>query len=224
MSVCLMVITDGRQQCITETLESARVNLCGPVTKRVIYDDSGDDGHRDWLRDTFPNFEIVSHPMGRQGFGGAIRAAWAHLHSIEEQFVFHLEDDFTFNRPVNLDDLMRVLDGNPHLVQLALRRQPWNDIERAAGGVVESRAEEYTQKADGFGRSWLEHRLFFTTNPSLYRTDLIRKHPWPRGEHSEGRFGIELTKSPKVRFGFWGARDSGEAVTHIGHERVGVGY
>jgi hypothetical protein len=222
--ICLLVITDGRKDCILQAIPSALANLDGPITRRVIHDDSADPEHREWLQHTFPSFQVMWNPKGRQGFGGAIRSAWSHLGHIPEKYVFHLEDDFTFNRGVPLEELALVLNGNPHLVQLALRRQPWNDTERAAGGVVESRPDEYTERSNDYGMRWLEHRLFFTTNPSLYRTDLIRKHPWPRGPQSEGRFGLELTKSPKVRFGFWGSRDSGEWVTHIGRERVGIGY
>lgn len=221
--ICLLVITDGRRDCITRTIPSALGNLRGNLTRRVIYDDSGDDTHHDWLIETFPGFEVFSHPMGRQGFGGAIRAAWSHLHDVLEPYVFHLEDDFTFNRPVSLDEMATVLNANPYLVQMALRRQPWNPVERAAGGVVESRADEYDDHSDGL-HHWLEHRLFFTTNPCLYRAGLIWKHPWPKGTDSEGRFSIDLCRSPKVRFGFWGARASGEWVTHIGTERVGTGY
>lgn len=221
--VCLLVITDGRRGCIAQTIPSALESLQGSITRKLIYDDSGDDGYHDWLTDTFPGFEVFSHPVGRQGFGGAIRAAWAHLHDVLEPLVFHLEDDFTFNRAVSLDDMAAVLQANPNLVQLALRRQPWNDIERDAGGVVESRADEYDERTDGV-HDWLEHRLFFTTNPCLYRSEMMWKHPWPKGNNSEGRFSIDLCRSPKVRFGFWGARGSGEWVTHIGADRVGVGY
>jgi len=47
-------------------------------------------------------------------------------------------------------------------------------------------------------------------------------------DHVEG--GMSLLRiriredHPDWRFGFWGARDSGEWCRHIGHERVGTGY
>lgn len=221
--VCLLVITDGRRDCISRTIPSALGNLKGSITRKLIYDDSGDDGHHDWLVDTFPGFEVFSHPMGRQGFGGAIRAAWAHLHDILEPVVVHVEDDFLFNRQVPLDEMIAVLQANPHLLQMALRRQPWNDEERAAGGIVELHPDDFYDRTDGV-HHWLEHRRFWTTNPCVYRSEIMWKHPWPKGPNSEGRFTIDLCRSPKVRFGFWGARDSGEWVEHIGTERIGTGY
>lgn len=230
--IALLVITDGRAH-IGETIASARAHLIGPVSERVIYDDTGDPERAAELHARFPDFAVVQHPQGRQGFGGAIRAAWHFLQrNSRAPFVFHLEDDFTFNRPVPLVPMAHVLDSHPHIVQMALRRQPWNAEERAAGGVVEQHPDDYTEvtwrTALGNGAMtpeyrWLEHRKFFTTNPSLYRRSLCLQH-WPRGAHSEGRFTHQLLASPKIRFAFWGGRDSGEAVTHIGHERAGVGY
>lgn len=222
MSVALLVITDGRRDCVAQTIPSARANLVGPVTRKVIYDDSGDEGHHDWLADTFPDFELFAHPMGRQGFGGAIRTAWSYLAAGDEDHVFHLEDDFVFNRTVRLDDMALVLDNYPYLIQLALRRQPWNEEERAAGGIVESHPDDFAEMTWN-GHTWLEHRRFFTTNPCLYRRSLCTEQ-WPDGEHSEGRFGQRLIERPSARFGYWGARASGEWVAHVGHERVGVGY
>jgi hypothetical protein len=219
--ITLLVMTDGRKDCLLETLASFEQMVAGPIERRIIHDDSGDPAYRSWLSETFaPDFAVIGG--ARAGFGGAIHRAWNLLAHTPEQFVFHLEDDFTFNRPIDLADLAEVLDQHPHLVQIALRRQPWNDEEKAAGGIVEQHPGDYTEVSlNGF--SWLEHRRFFTTNPSLYRTDLCRGG-WPDVGNSEGIFTHQLLADPEVRFGFWGSRDSGEWVTHIGQERVGTGY
>lgn len=221
--ILLLVMTDGRRDCIAQATPSALANLHGEITHRVIHDDSGDPEYRAWLADTFPQFDVWHTPR-RRGFGEAIRNAWRLIcyDPADYSYVAHVEDDFTFNRAVNLDAMARVLDARPHLVQLALRRQPWNDNERAAGGIVEQHPDDFAAVDDGEHR-WLEHRRFFTTNPSLYRRSLCSTE-WPAGKNSEGRFTHPLLRDSAVRFGYWGARDSGEWVTHIGHERVGVGY
>lgn len=223
MSIVLLVFTDGRDY-IYETIPSALAHLHGPITRKVIYDDSGDALNRSRLHDAFPTFVIAHSPEGRLGFGGAIRFMWRYLSAWGEQpYVFHLEDDFTFSRDVNLEAMIAVLDKNPHLAQLALRRQPWNDEERAAGGVVELRPDTYADCFDG-KNDWLEHSNFLTTNPSLYRRALCSQG-WPEDPHSEGKMGAQLRAiSDQVRFGFWGARDSGEWVRHVGLERAGHGY
>lgn len=225
--IVLLVMTDGRRDCIEQAIPSAEANLHGPITRRVIHDDSGDEEYREWLRDRFPAYDLIWHPLGRQGFGGAYRNAWRYLTQCEEPYVFSTEDDFTFSRPVFLTEMMSVLDAEPHIVQLALRRQPWNDEERAAGGVVEQHPADYVERwhprLGHPGFHYLEHRRFFTTNPSFYRRALCAKG-WPDVEHSEGIFSHQLLEDPDLRFAFWGARESGEWVTHIGAERVGTGY
>jgi hypothetical protein len=215
-------MTDGRDDVLADTIELAAANV--PHSRLVIHDDTGDNQHRFWLAEKYrhlhPNV-IGGHQ--RSGFGGAIRNAWTYLQAVPEPFVVHVEDDFLLTRKVDWIAAANVLVANPHLVQLALRRQPWNPEEEAAGGIVEQHPDDYTER-EWEGYQWLEHTRFFTTNPSIYRRTLC-DFGWPDGENSEGRFGIGLLEhNPSWRFGFWGSRDSGEWCQHIGHERVGHGY
>lgn len=231
--VDVLVMTDGRSDCISQSLASID-RLKGAHLVVTIHDDSGDPEYTRWLVEQFEPFPtnayVIATPC-RSGFGGAIRSAWGYLSAPETQthwvpgdWVFHLEDDFVLRRDVDLAAMVRVLDANPNLVQLALRRQPWNDAEKAAGGIVEQHADAYQDMVMGKTPDrWLEHRLFFTTNPSLYRRSLCLRE-WPEGGNSEGHFTHQLLVDSSVRFGFWGARDSGEWVEHIGHARVGTGY
>lgn len=229
MKIALLVMTDGRDDLLARTLASANSALVGPLSRLVIHDDTGDLVHRGHLREILhdahlkhPSCEVIGGP-DRRGFGGAYANAWTYMAGLDVDFVFGLEDDFTFNRLVDLAAMAGVLDEHPNLVQLALRRQPWNAEERAAGGIVEQHPDDYTDRADRHGHEWLEHRKFFTTNPSLYRRSLCERG-WPQVEFSEGTFTHQLLADPAVKFAFWGARGSGEAVTHIGVERAGVGY
>lgn len=215
--IALLVITDGRKDCIKQTIPSALAMLEGPITSRIIYDDSGDAEYRRWLFNAFPTFELVFEPR-RQGFGGAIQAAWNYLKNTDSQYIFHCEDDFLFNRPVPLVEMMEVLDEHPYLYQLALRRQAWNDTEKRAGGIIEQHPEDYFQK-DG----WIEHKRFFTTNPCLYRRSLL-DIGWPQGDNSEGHFTHKILNSdPNSQFAFWGHKADEPWVTHFG-ARQGTGY
>jgi hypothetical protein len=227
--IALLVMTDGRRECIERTIPSflAAVDRPDLLAELWIHDDSADPEYVRWLEDTFAprGFRIISGG-GRSGFGGAIRSAWHHLRAgSTAPYVFHLEDDFIFPRTVPLSGMVDVLDHHPHLVQMALRRQPWNVAERAVGGIVEQHPGDYIDAQGYGGHQWLEHRRFFTTNPCLYRRALIDEHDWPDGADSEGRFGIAVNAAAEVEpFAFWGARGSGEWCEHIGLERVGTGY
>ncbi|MCK9921602.1 hypothetical protein MXD61_06815 [Frankia sp. AgPm24] len=234
MDITVLVMTDGRDDLLDRTLQSAQWSLGGPITRWMIHDDTGDAQHREALKARYPQAGVISASNRRAGFGGSLRWAWIVITLLakadEECFVFHLEDDFVFRHPVDLRAMADVLTAHPHLAQLALRRQPWNPAERAAGGIVEQHPDDYTEVRDG-EHAWLEHRQFFTTNPCLYRRELCTAG-WPTGPESEGRFGLGLLDTglpwgvpgDEVRFGFWGGRDSGEQVEHIGTARVGTGY
>ena len=216
--VTWLVMTDGRSDCIRRTIPQAEEQLLGPIAAKVIHDDSGDPEYRAWLEGEFPSFTVIGGPE-RRGFGGAIQSAWSFCRVLPGQYVFHLEDDFSLEREVDLTAMREVLDSHPYLVQLALLRQAVNESERAAGGVIEQHPDEYERKSWD-GHAWLEHQLFFTTNPSLYRVSLCGRG-WPDGSRSEGIFGVQLfAEQPKFRCGFWG---EGVSVRHFG-ERQGVGY
>jgi hypothetical protein len=107
----------------------------------------------------------------------------------------------------------------PKLAQLALKRQPWNPEEKAAGGICELHPEWFSEKR------WLytKHTAFFTTNPCLYRKDIM-DFGWPQEENSEGKFSIML-RDAGYHFGLW-QLDTFDPpkVTHIGEQRMGTGY
>ena len=220
--ISLLVLTDGRDDVLARTLPVAAEHV--PYERLIIHDDTGSLEHRQMLANTYRHFDAqVIGGAQRRGFGGAIRAAWQHLERTPNPFVVHLEDDFVLSRHLDWSNLADTLVRQPHLVQLALRRQPWNEEERAAGGIVEQHPADYADCSD-VGGAWLEHTRFFTTNPSIYRRSLCTEG-WPEGDNSEGRFGLELLRRhPSWRFAFWGARNSGEWCEHVGLERVGTGY
>lgn len=217
-------MTDGRRDCITRSVATFD-KLIGPISVRVMHDDSGDPNYRDWLWDTFGSDGWVIHSTGeRSGFGGAYRSAWRWLREHDRNpFVMATEDDFEIRDPVRLHDLMQILDTQPHVAQVALLRQAWNADERRAGGIIEQHPRDYHDRTDGT-LHWLEHRRFYTTNPSLVRRRLILEHDWPVGGQSEGRFSARLFKNPATVSAFYGQRQDPPRVTHIGRQRVGTGY
>jgi len=222
MTTALLVMTDGRA-CVHHAIESANASLqpAGEIIERYLHDDSGDMQHSVMLAEMYPEFIVIAPPE-RQGFGGAIRNAWEFIREMTEaEFVFHLEDDFVFNREIDLLGMQTVLRVRPNVCQVALRRQPWNDEERRVGGVVELNHDSYDEHTF-IDASWLEHTNFFTTNPSIYRRDLISLQ-WPEGAQSEGRFGLGL-KATGHTFAYWGSRGSGNWVEHVGDQRMGTGY
>lgn len=197
MKIATLLISDGREDCLRRTMNSAQLLL--PPT------------------DYFFHVNDAAHKLG---FGGAIREGWRRVLATDVDYVFHLEQDFTFRRWVDLAGMIRVLEHHPHLVQMALLRQPWNADERRAGGIIEQHPDSYhTVRWEQF--VWREHRRFVTTNPSLWPRWVLERG-WPDCDQSEGHFGIELFgEAARYHAAFWG-----DIVwcDHIGETRAGTGY
>lgn len=233
--IAACVLTNGRLELLDKTIESFEDKVRGgPVTTRIIWDDTGSGEHWDYLRFAYPRWLICRSVAGSEGFGGAMRSAWTRLaQRTVEPFIWWSEDDFVYEKVIPLGDMARVLINNPHLAQLALRRQAWNAAETEAGGVVELAPDAFTERREGNSGewAWLEHRLFWTTNPSMFRRELLTAG-WSDDPHSEGRFTHRLlgeglpwgVSGDDLRFGYWGGRRSTPAVTHTGLERTGFGY
>lgn len=221
-AVLVLVLTDGRRECIVETIPSAEKYLTGlPVTRKVICDDSGDENYRAWLRVEFPEWEIVGSGK-RLGFAGAVRRARQLAAGSGQPWTWLTEDDFILEREAPLDQMAHVLTENPHLLQMVMRRQPWTVREIEAGGVIDQHPDEHHETTDGT-HHWIEHERGYWTNPHLVSRDTLVRYEWPNRAGSEHAFS-RLVMTGGNRSAYWGARDDELMVCHIGAERVGKGY
>jgi len=159
--ISLVVITDGRQSCIEQTIDRFNEVINYSFFEKLIINDSGDPRYHDFLVNRFPEFNVVSHEQ-RRGLAGAVQSAWSSVNP-EIDYVFHLEDDFLFNKSIDIAHMSFLLKTNPQLVQMALVRASVNPPEEEVGGFVFQHLEDYSQKEDYF-----QHGRLFTLNPCLY--------------------------------------------------------
>lgn len=207
-----------RRAYLRRSMASLHEQVHGPIIQRVVYDCWGDPAIREELRAIAEplGFYVVG-PEHEVDFTAGMQAMWAYLRKrAKADFILAVEDDFTYQRPVDLVPMIATLKRNPHLVQLALLRDACYPDERETGGILGWPLPSF-QFRDG----WFEHRQFFTLNPSLFRRSLTER-PWPSGHHSETLFGKSLFNDRSLRAAFWGAGE--EWIAHIGEVRAGVGY
>ena len=217
--VTVVVLSNGRAEYIQQAIPSFEANASGPIIRRRIFDDSGIPAFRAWLAQRFPEWPVIGYGPN-VGYANAMAAVWRYIAARPGGFGFLLEEDFLFERPVDLAAMSAILEADPNLVQVSLLRQAWFEPERAAGGIVARWPEAFTPRRLN-GYSWLEHRQFFTGNPSLFRRSLC-EHPWPRVRRSERVYGEQLFTDPAMRAAILGAGE--QWVTHIGEARTGRGY
>lgn len=224
-TVTLILHTGGQPERWPERREYLRLSLAslveqvsGPIVQRVVYDCWGDPDIRAELEAMVPHGFYVVGPSKPTDFTESMQAMWKYLGKrAQGDYIFAVEDDFTYERPVDLGSMIGILREAPHLAQVALLRDACYPDERQDPSSILG----WPRPAFTFREGWFEHRLFFTLNPSLFRKALT-KRPWPAGKHSETLFGKALLNDPKTRGAFLG--DGSEWIRHIGQVRAGVGY
>ncbi len=224
--VTVIVHTGGRPEAwgarrdyLARSLSSLAEKVSGPIVQRVVYDCWGDATIRQEIEAlAVPLGFYVAGPAVRPDYTESMRAMWRYLAKrAQGAYVFQAEDDFTYEHPVDLDPMIAALADNPHLTQMALLRDSFYAREQEQGGILGHPEPAFERKA-----AWLEHRLFWTANPSLFRKSLTAI-PWPVGNHSETLFGNTVLRDPRARSAFWG--DASEpSIRHIGAVRAGSGY
>lgn len=232
--VMLVVLTNGRKDYIDQTIPSAEKSLVTKgntrISHRVIVDDSGDATYRQWLRERFPDYEL--HTVGDEPLGlwNALTYIRGWVRHCKPDYVFHLEDDFLFNAPVVLDDLVAIQRTDPsHIAQVALLRQAWYQNEKLCGGLMEALEAQhphqtlFIEQYTSAGIPYLMHRTQFTLNPCLYPL-WITDYQWPKGDWTEAYFGKQLLRDQSIICTYYGQRHDPPLVTHIGVERVGIQY
>lgn len=227
-SVTLIVHTGGepqtwpdRSRYLRRSLESLVANVTGPIVQRRIYSDWGEAFVEELRAIAQPHGFLVVGPDAHKGYGPSMALEWAWIvNHAKGTYVFRAEDDFLYDRPVDLGPMIATLLENPQMRQLALLRASAYPREFAEGGVIAS-LKTPVELRNHRPHPFLEHRDHFTANPSLIRKDLALT-PWPQGESSERRFGDSLLLDSTATFGYWG---SGEPwIHHIGEKRAAAAY
>ena len=212
---------EDRSSYLRTALTSLTANVSGPIVQRVIYSDWGDSRKADLEEIAAPLGFYVVGPREHLGYSKSTAAMWAYLNGrARGTYVFAAEDDFTYDRPVDLEPMILALEDNDHLRQIALLRHAAYPREFEAGGVLPT-LKSPPRLVNHREHPWMEHRDHWTANPSLFRRQLTLHH-WPTGNSSERQFGDLLLRDKSAAFAYWG--DGTPWITHIGTVRAGVAY
>jgi GT2 family glycosyltransferase len=206
--------TDGRTDLLAQAIDSAIENL-PPFTPWILVDDSGSEAAEEF----YPRFaRVVSH-FERRGLAASVNDGWGVAATDGVDYLFHLEDDFTFNGPPDIEGMAALLDADPDLAQVSLKRQPVNGEEIAAGGFIEANSDAYRETTPLLPGApvWTEHREFYTLNSHL-SPRWVFEQGWPAGNEAEQT--ARLNEDPDNRFAIWGAKFDPPAVTHLGTSRM----
>lgn len=203
-----LIITDGRGEYLEQMWGSLQWD--GPdFTHTVLVDDSGDDEYGQWCRELIRP-DVFVHHNNRRGLAAAIQSGWNALGDVD--YVLHLEEDFTFPEPIPVDRMMRLLDHEPDLAQVCLKRQPWSPIEVTMGGFMELHPNDY-QNHICEGVRYVSHTRCFSFNPCLYPG-------WIRSFRADLEAPLtQVMLQGKLRFAYYGHTEDDPRCIHIGEKR-----
>lgn len=228
-NVMLGVIGNGRHEFLSQAVESLKKNVQYPWRIKVMINDTGDMQYAQYLEETYPDWHVVSHQKNK-GLSGSIMSLWSAARLLDVDYVFHVEEDFTFPQPIDIGLLKEILVADSTLAQIALKRQPCNEAEAAAGGFMQQNpgsyathwyhsrpASIYTDFKEPYRYEYVTHRNFFTLNPCLYPMKTI-DIGWQQG-WGEREFSERLFAKDEVYCGFLGGIHDSHIVNHIGNYR-----
>lgn len=216
--VALVVISDGRGY-LAESIPSLIANAKPEwFSSAVVIEDGDMTDHAtraiqllgDWL--SFP-VTMRTHP-GRLGGAASIRSAWECIAPALPDYVFHLEEDFTFRGRIPLPEMIAVLKEDPNLANMVLRRGPHG--AEGPGGYIGDDPQAHVQHLRD-GIRYLVHDKGFWLNPCVYPASIAARG-WPEHGH-EHDFSAKL-KADGYRFAVYGTHDDPPRVTHIGDRRA----
>lgn len=214
MSV-VICLTNRRDLYVRDALTSLRRHVTG-WDRLVLVDDSGD---ADWRTRLAEQAEVVHPDEHPAGYTAAMRTVWDVARTAGGRF-FLLEEDFRFTADVDLTGLHAVLDDDPSLAQIALRRAPWYPSEHRHGltgaqfrrvGRQRGRPVRSAQTA-----THLRHDAGITGNPSLWSTSALT-HDWPDVAWSETAMGERLRAAGLLSA--WYGQEGDIHVEHVGSQR-----
>lgn len=222
----MTVLSSGRPVYLERTLASLKQFLTPPPSDIYLFDDGGVLVALDYGE---PELRLESSPI-KIGQCAAQAHCWQAAVDSPLDWVLHWEDDVVLLRPLDLRDLVAVMEEEQNIAQMALVRCPWGaEIEH--GGYIpqfpgyydrrETRTGECQKcgsSMDGEVYEWIATTRNWS-NTGLWPTALTREFDWPDQPGCETTMGpMILDKYPDAVFGLWGWGEPHCA--HIGVERA----
>lgn len=171
--VTITITSCDRPDLLGRTLASLRTWHSGG--RLLISEDSGNEAMLAWLAANVPDATVL--PGTRTG----IMASIDRLHrAVETPYIFHLEDDWDFDAPIDFDAAKRALDADPTISVVCVRA--WDELKkkhraRATTLAPGLRAMDPASHPEWYG---------YTSNPGVLRKSFWERYqPVSRFRHDE---------------------------------------
>jgi len=197
--VSVVITSAGRKEYLKRTIEALRKHIDYNPEKLswLIIDDYPDSKETHEYIDSLDFIDCKIFNEKNRGLGYSLNRIFA---EIKTEFVLYCQEDFEVLRPVNLEDMVNMLQQNPHISQLIL-----------------SRDKEFrgTKKITDMYR---EYEKMFAFWPFVASVDVLRRFlPFPL-YFTNVEFSFKIHQAGRTVSGIFGEQDN-PYVQHIGEKR-----
>lgn len=221
MKFCVIIINDGRNDYLAQTLKSFSEKVVFPEGSeiyKILIDDRPEGRDLKEIKRLLKKHSINELVLSdkNEGVNATVKKAWS-LVPEDVDYIWHQENDFTFLDEVKISELMTVLES-PIIVQCALVRQAWFEDEKKAGSLMNTRPQRWKQ-ANHAGIPIVLHKDHFTFNPSIY------KRKWIVDIEPFGEYALKnhyLKQNPGLWFSYYGKKEDTHRILHIGERKSGM--
>ena len=228
IKVCQVIFSTNRLEYLGRTLVAQKnLNFEGCEVDRIFIDDFPKGRNNllvKTLVNTFGYNEIYLHEQNL-GLSVTWTEFWNLVKSRNYDYIWHQEDDVEILEPIRVMDLIELLQLDPSLSQVVLKRQPWYENEKES----EALGTDWTYRQYRYEKD----SVIFSPMASLYSVDRVRfsysewyKQHYPNEIYhqinfNEGMIGKALYEGYGLVTGMLKNSQGHNLVNHIGDYFVG---
>ena len=228
MKICQVIFSTNRVEYLKRTLQHLKnLNWDGCTVDKIFIDDypqGRDDLFLSELVKAHGFTEIYLHKENK-GLSSTWTEFWDIVRQRNYDYVWHQEDDVLILYPIKIMDLITLLQKDPELSQVVLKRQKWYSNEE------ETRALDTDWTYLNY--RYEKHSVIFSPMASLYSTERVHfpysdwykqtypQENWSQINYNEGMVGKALREGLGLVSGHLKAFQGQNLVEHIGDFFVG---
>jgi len=211
----IVIISSGRYNYLDQTLSSmfSMVNFCDHDIDIILHEDRTIKYNENSGKQITEKYNIKNHIVTDNNLGPipAVKNAWLNLKECD--YVWHQEEDFIYNKNINIDDFIKVIESTDVKVsQLLVERDNHNAPLKKLLGFIDINID---------GINVCKHPSnFFSTNPHLIKKSEIDNIINCDILTSEYEIAMHFLNKGYVSC-YYGTTNETNYVTHIGVERIG---
>lgn len=169
LKITILFFTTSRYEYLIPMLKSfhEKVDFGDAEVTKILIDDYPLRRKIPVLEQLVKDFNIDKLVLNEEnlGYSSSWKKGWGFVPN-DTDYIWHQEDDFTFNKVVNVYDMIETLETCPiELTQVVLKRQVWftggDFIEKIETGKVGEQIEFGDKKV-------VIHKTYFNSNPCVY--------------------------------------------------------